>query len=116
MIRRDRGSRPLGQRRQLEIGDELIENGLDAHEAARGDEVGLSNNSKHISKSAGQSGPLSGKGNLSPVPHLPNYNDPDYLLDLNKFDLDEFSKLATITNLKGAALRRAWVQRKRESK
>jgi hypothetical protein len=46
----------------------------------------------------------------------PNHDDSDYLLDLNKFDLDEFSKLATVSGLRGTALRRAWVQRGRESK
>jgi hypothetical protein len=46
---------------------------------------------------------------------LPNYDKPDYLLDLNKAELDEFSKLQTISGLKHGALRRAWVKR-RESK
>jgi len=35
----------------------------------------------------------------------PNYDDPNFSFDLNSHDLDEFSKLQTISGLKGAALR-----------
>jgi hypothetical protein len=42
----------------------------------------------------------------------PNYDDPAFSFDLNKFDLDEYSALQTISGLRYGALRRAWVQRK----
>jgi hypothetical protein len=46
----------------------------------------------------------------------PSYDDPDFTFDLGQADLDEFSALQTVSGLKGAALRRAWARRKRESK
>jgi hypothetical protein len=46
----------------------------------------------------------------------PSHDDPAFSFNLNKYDLDEFSKLQTISGLKHAALRRAWAQRGRESK
>jgi hypothetical protein len=33
----------------------------------------------------------------------PSYDDPAFSFDLSQADLDEFSKLATISGLKGAA-------------
>jgi hypothetical protein len=38
-----------------------------------------------------------------------DYSDPNHLLALNKADLDEFSRLATVSGLRGTALRRALV-------
>jgi hypothetical protein len=45
----------------------------------------------------------------------PNYDDPAFSFDLSQNDLDDFSKLQTISGLKHGALRRAWAKR-RESK